>query len=123
MRSLLKASCSGVPIDMVGTLEWSVYSSFLRLTRSILTPCILTTAVSRCLLYSLLLLITSMCNLFSASGSDYFNSSIYLSLIILANSSPYISSRDISMSLLSLPMSLSLTQPPATLRVVCLLFS
>ena len=56
------ASSSGVPNSMVGMREvWSAYFSLRRLTRSISRPATFMRAVSRCLDWSGLLMITATC--------------------------------------------------------------
>lgn len=89
-----------------------MYSSALRFTKSINLSCTLIAAVSKCFECSASFFITPN---FTYPGYK-------LSLIIFANSCPIISSKAISISSDSSPISLSRTHPPATLMTVCLLF-
>ena len=82
---------------MTGILESLLYFSDLRFTKSIICPWILAVAVSRCLLSSGLNLVTPKPEIFSYLFYEW-------ALTILTKSSPFISSRAISMSWESLFM-------------------
>ena len=111
VKSRRNASCSGVPNVIVGIRELCAYSSDLKFTKSIHSPRIFIRAVSRC---------------FDWSGLDMMTATLCFSCPWLsryaftrsANSFPIILSSAISISNDSLPMSLSLTQPPAHRSVV-----
>lgn len=111
-----------MPILITGTREASPYSSDLKLTRSMKIPFTFTTAVSKCFDLSLFDFITPypFPSFLSPVISAFF---FYLARTISANYSPNISSKAMSMSWLSFPISLSRTQPPATRRIVVFEFS
>mmetsp|Transcript_29942 Transcript_29942/g.75341 ORF Transcript_29942/g.75341 Transcript_29942/m.75341 type:complete len:442 (+) Transcript_29942:517-1842(+) len=109
VRSLRSASSRAVPILMTG-MRVSVYSSALRLTKSSSKPMTLAVAVSRCLDWSGLLLITPIEPIFSLRpvASKWLRR-------WSAKSLPIWSSIAMSMSEEGRPMILSRTHPPATL--------